>query len=127
MAFGPVWASIWPILTTSCAATGVAARSKRASSETARVIRSPLVVEGSGATILASEGQPLGDDLLHDLGRARGDGVEPHVPEEALHRELPHVAVAAVHLDGLVGDAVGHLRREELGHGHLGDAVFSRA
>src|SRR5216684_4409020 len=72
---------------------------------------------------IAGSEKPLGDDLFHHLGGARGDGPEPHVAEEALHGKLPHVAVAAVELDRLVRDPVGHLGAEELGHGDLGDAV----
>src|SRR6266550_7027780 len=126
MALAPVWASIWPILTTSWAAAGIAARRNRANSSVARFMDSPLDVEGCGCASLASERKTLGDDLLHDLRRPRRDGPEPHVAEEALDRELPHVAVAAVHLDRLIRHPVRDLGREELGHGDLGDAVLAR-
>src|SRR5215469_13364628 len=69
-----------------------------------------------------SREHPLGDDLAHHLGGPGRDGPQTHVAEEALDGELPHVAVPSVHLDALVGDAVGDLRREELRHRHLANA-----
>src|SRR5438128_4323246 len=127
MALAPVWASIWPIFTTSWARAEVTASPSIARVKTAlftmparlgRVMAISLDLMGGSL----SE-KPLGDDLFHHLGGARGDGPEPHVAEEALHGKLPHVAVAAVELDRLVRDPVGHLGAEELGHGDLGDAV----
>src|SRR5215472_15140615 len=138
MALGPVWASIWPNLTTSWARAGAAARAP-ATASTAMSSRPRFIYVSSTLrdrmhraagecardTVVncCSERKTLRDDLLHDLGGARGDGPQPHVAEEALDGELAHVAVAAVELHGLVRDAVGHLGGEELGHGHLGDAV----
>src|SRR5712691_11042654 len=127
MALAPVWASIWPIFTTTWAPAEVTASPSTASVKTAlftmtqrlgRVMTISFDLMGDSL----SE-KPLGDDLFHHLGRARGDGPEPHVAEEALHGKLAHVAVATVELDRLVGDPVGHLGAEELGHGDLGDAV----
>src|SRR5215467_3870752 len=138
MALGPVWASIWPNLTTSWARAGAAARSP-ATASTAMSSRPRFIYVSSTLrdrmhraagecardTVVncCSERKTLRDDLLHDLGGAGGDGPEAHVAEEALHGELAHVAVAAVELHGVVGDAVRHLGGEELGHGHFGDAV----
>src|SRR5229473_36520 len=127
MALAPVWASIWPIFTTSWARAEVTASPSTASVKTALFTMTPRL--GRVMTISfdlmgsSPSEKPLGDDLFHHLGGARGDGPEPHVAEEALHGELPHVAVAAVELDRLVRDPVGHLGAEELGHGDLGDAV----
>src|SRR5438093_5734310 len=128
MALATVWASIWPIFTTSWARAEVTASPKStASVKTARFTMTARL--GRVMTISfdlmggSLSKKPLGDDLFHHLGGARGDGPEPHVAEEALHGELPHVAVAAVELDRLVRDPVGHLGAEELGHGDLGDAV----
>src|SRR3989441_9589145 len=127
MALAPVWASIWPIFTTSWARAEVTASPSTASMKTALFTMTPrpgrvmtISFDLTGVSLLE---KPLGDDLFHHLGGARGNGPEPHVAEEALHGELPHVAVAAVELDRLVRDPVGHLGAEELGHGDLGDAV----
>src|SRR5215475_395096 len=138
MALGPVWASIWPNLTTSWARAG-AATSPPATASTAMssrprfiyvssTLRDRMRRAASGCardTVVnwRSQRKTLGDDLLHDLGGAGGDCPQAHVTEEALHRELAHVAVAAMELHRLVGDAVGHLGGEELGHRDLGDAV----
>jgi hypothetical protein len=46
------------------------------------------------------------DDL--DLGGALVDVGDAGVAVEALHRILAHETVAAVNLDGVVGDAVAH-------------------
>src|SRR2546425_3124795 len=128
MALAPVWASIWPIFTTSWARAEVTASPKSTASVktalftiTARLGRVMTISFDLMGGSLSEK--PLGDDLFHHLGGARGNGPEPHVAEEALHGELPHVAVAAVELDRLVRDPVGHLGSEELGHGDLGDAV----
>src|SRR5262252_7932791 len=138
MALGPVWASIWPNLTTSWARAGAAARAPATASTAMssrprfmyvsstlrdRVRRAAGECAPDTVVNCRSERKTLGDDLLHDLGGAGGDGPQAHVAEEALHGELAHVAVAAVELHGLVGDAVCHLGGEELGHGDLGDAV----
>src|ERR1700730_4606738 len=127
MALAAVWASIWPIFTTSWARAEVAASPSTASVKTALFTMSPrlgrvmtISFDLMGGSLFE---EPLGNDLFHHLGGARGDRPEPHVAEEALHGEFPHVAVAAVELDGLVRDPVGHLGAEELGHGDLGDAV----
>src|SRR5713226_5635225 len=145
MALAPVWASIWPIFTTSWAAAGATARASSARERTTRFIHasctrwgsrcpgSPAERRGHSSEKRSpdqgggSEGKPLGDDLFHDLRGPRGDGPEPDVAEEALHGELGHVAVASMELHRLVGDAVGHLGAEELGHRDLGDAVLARA
>src|ERR1700730_9347768 len=117
MALAPVWASIWPIFTTSWARAAVTARARVASMRAAvltmthrlgRVMTISFDLMGA-----ALSEKPLGDDLFHHLGGARGDGPEPHVAEEAFHGKLPHVAVAAVELDRLVRDPVGHLGAEE--------------
>src|SRR6267142_2156095 len=127
MALAPVWASIWPIFTRSWARAEVTASPRTASVKTALFTVTPRL--GRAMTISfdlmcgSLSEKPLGDDLFHHLGRARGDGPESHVAEESLHGKLPHVAVAAVELDRLVRDPVGHLGAEELGHGDLGDAV----
>src|SRR5215831_3246487 len=138
MALGPVWASIWPNLTTSWARAGAAASSP-ATASTAVSSRPRFIYVSSTLrdrmhraagecardTVVncSSERKALRDDLLHDLGGARGDGPQTHVAEEALHGKLAHVAVAAVELYGLIGDAVGHLAGEQLGHRHFDDAV----
>src|SRR4029453_6803260 len=136
MALAPVWASICPIFTTSWAAAGATVRASTARSSMRRFIEvsSTLRVRVGRTCRLSprqrvencpSERKPLGDDLFHDLGGAGGDGPQPRVAEEALPGELPHVAVAAVELHGLVGDPIGHLSGKELGHGYLGDAVLA--
>src|SRR5215467_8035534 len=138
MALGPVWASIWPNLTTSWARAGAAARAP-ATASTAMSSRPRFIYVSSTLrdrmhraagecardTVVncCSERKTLRDDLLHDLGGAGSDGPEAHVAEEALHGKLAHVAVAAVELHGLIGDAFGHLGGEEFGHRHFGDAV----
>src|SRR2546422_3038245 len=127
MALAPVCASIWPIFTTSWARAEVTASPSTASMKTAQFTMTPRL----GRVMMISfdlmcgslSEKPLGDDLFHHLGRARGDGPQPHVAEEALHGKLPHVAVAAMELDGLVRHPIGHLGAKELGHGDLGDAV----
>jgi hypothetical protein len=63
--------------------------------------------------------QAPGDDQLLDLGGALVDLGDLGVPEVPLHLVLLDEAVAAVHLDGVGGDAHRGLRREELGHGRL--------
>src|SRR5712691_9545284 len=127
MALAPVWASIWPIFTTSWARAEVTASPSTASMKTALFTMTPRLdrVMTISFDLMGDSlwEQPLGDDLFHHLGRARGDGPEPYVAEEALHGELPHVTVATVELDRLVRDPVGHLGAEELGHRDLGDAV----
>ena len=50
---------------------------------------------------------------------------EAVVAGEALDGEIAHVSETAVHLDGLVGDAVRHLGGVQLGHGDLGHAVVA--
>src|SRR5215467_12327914 len=125
MALAPVWASIWPILTTSCAAAGAATRARRVSINSARFIEGLLSTLRDLVLGVVSESEPLGDDLLHDLRGPGRDGPEAHVAEEALDRELSHVPVPAVHLHGLVRHAVRDLGREELGHGDRGDAVVA--
>src|SRR5256885_1896281 len=89
----------------------------------------PMTCVGMGGSVglmeSASAQQALRDDLAHDLGRAGGDGPEPDVAEESLHRELAHVAVASMQLHGLVGDLVRDLRGEELRHGDLGHALLA--
>src|SRR5712692_3669130 len=129
MALAPVWASIWPIFTTSWARAEVTASPSTASMKTALFTMTPrpgrvmtISFDLMGDSLLE---QPLGDDLFHHLGRARGDGPEPHVAEEALHRELAHVPVTAVELHGLVRDPVRDLGREELGHRDLGGALLA--
>src|SRR5260370_7568769 len=128
MALAPVWASIWPILTTSWADAGVAAGARIIAIRAAAVAmkaRIGWIMSSSFALSgIRPLQQPLGDDLLHDLRRPRRDGPQPHVAEEALDRELPHVAVAAVHLDRLIRHPVRDLGPEELGHGALGDPVL---
>src|SRR6266852_4586915 len=127
MALAPVWASIWPIFTTSWARAEVTASPSTASVKTALFTMTPRLGRVMTISFDLMGGslceEPLGNDLFHHLGGARGDGPEPHVAEEALYGKLPHVAVAAVELDRLVRDPVGHLGAEELGHGDLGDAV----
>src|SRR5262249_23372597 len=138
MGWGRVWAWIWQTLPTSGGRGGGGVRPPATASTAMRsrprfiYVSSTLrdrVRRATGGcardTVVncCSERKTLGDDLLHYLGGAGGDGPEAHVAEEALHGELAHVAVAAVELHGLVGDAVGHLGGEELGHGHLGDAI----
>src|SRR4029453_8926462 len=59
------------------------------------------------------------DDLAGALVQAHG----PHEPGPALHPHLGHVAVAAEHLDGPVGDPADHLGGHVLGHGRLLAAV----
>src|SRR6267143_1452307 len=113
MALAPVWASIWPIFTTSWAAAGATVRASTAKSSTTRFIYVSSALRGlggrarrqcAGDTVenCSSERKPPGDDLLHDLRGAGGDGPQPHVAEEALHGELTHVAVAPVELLRLV-------------------------
>src|SRR6266851_939932 len=125
MALAPVWASIWPILTTSCAAAGAATRASTASSNSALFIEALLSTLRDLVLGVVSESEALGDDLLHDLRCPGRDGPEPHVAEKALDRELPHVPVPAVHLHGLIRDAVRDLGGKELGHGDRGDAVLA--
>src|SRR2546421_1363105 len=55
-----------------------------------------------------------------DLAGALPDALDPQLAEEPLGHVLAHVAAAAEHLDGAVGDPAGHLRGVELGHRALG-------
>src|SRR5262249_37611960 len=63
----------------------------------------------------SSQPHRLADDLLHDLVGAAPDWAEAGVADGALDSVLAHVAVAAVDLEGLVGDAEGGALGEELG------------
>src|SRR5437867_9101672 len=72
-----------------------------------------------------SEGQPLGNDLAHDLRRAGGDRPQAHVAEEPLDGELAHVAVATVQLHRVVGNPVRDFGGQELGHRDLPHALLA--
>src|SRR5690348_7392625 len=66
-----------------------------------------------------SQAQAAADDLLHDLGGAAEDGLDPAVGPGPAHGVLAHVAVAAVQLDAAVGDPVAQLGVPPLDHGRL--------
>src|SRR5439155_12856932 len=61
-------------------------------------------------------GHLAGDDHALDLAGALPDPLDAKLAEKALGDVLAHVAAAAEHLDGAVGDAARHLRAVELGH-----------
>src|ERR1700756_1317191 len=61
--------------------------------------------------------QLAGDDQLLDLARSLVQTEETRVAVEALDGDFLHVAGTAVDLHAAVGDAVDHLRGEELGGG----------
>src|ERR1700759_4957330 len=61
-------------------------------------------------------GHLAGDDHALDLAGALPDPLDAELAEEALGDVLAHVAAAAEHLDGAVGDPARHLRAVELGH-----------
>src|SRR6266542_29718 len=63
--------------------------------------------------------QPVGNDLALDLGGAFEDGGEPGIPPVPFDGALRGIAVAAVDLDALACDALGHLGGEELRHRRL--------
>src|ERR1700753_434660 len=63
--------------------------------------------------------QLAGDDGPLDLAGAFPDAFHPQFAVEALGHVLAHVAAAAEHLHGPVGDPVGHFRGVQLGHGTL--------
>src|SRR5216683_686970 len=100
MALAPVWASIWPILTTSWADAGVAAGTRTIAIRAVAVAmkaRIGWIMSSSFALSgIRPLQQPLGDDLLHDLRRPRRDGTEPPVAEKALHHETSHGVLAAL-------------------------------
>src|ERR1700760_513339 len=60
--------------------------------------------------------QLAGDDGALDLAGAFPDAFDAEFAVEALGYVLAHVAAAAEHLDGPVGDPVGHFRGVQLGH-----------
>src|ERR1700750_838466 len=68
--------------------------------------------EGGGGEF----GHLAGDDHALDLAGALPDPLDTELAEEALSHVLAHVAAAAEHLDGAVGDTTRHLRGVELGH-----------
>src|SRR4051794_11605759 len=78
---------------------------------------------GAGPGRLRSMGElaqeVAGDHQSLDLARPLADLADLGVAHHALHRVFGGVAVAAVHLHGLGGDAHGRLAGEELGHGRL--------
>src|SRR5215212_195047 len=61
--------------------------------------------------------QLAGNDHPHDLIGALQDAVHPEVAQHALDRMVLEVAVAAVELQGLVGDLKTGVGGEALGHG----------
>jgi hypothetical protein len=61
-------------------------------------------------------GHLAGDDHALDFAGALPDPLDAELAEEALGHVLAHVAAAAEHLDGAVGDPARHLRGVELGH-----------
>src|ERR1700730_11021851 len=67
-------------------------------------------------------GDVAGDDEALDVAGALVDLAHPDVAVDALDREIGDIAVAAMDLDRVRGDALGHLGGEELGHRGLFDA-----
>src|SRR3954454_17430957 len=65
---------------------------------------SAVIVALSSVRSVWSEAERATDDLLHDLGRAAVDGLDPGVDEGPGNRVLEHVAVAAVQLQAPVDD-----------------------
>src|SRR5471030_1230422 len=63
--------------------------------------------------------QRAGDQQLLDVAGAFVDLADAHVAVDALDRKVGHVAVAAVDLDRVRADALGHLGGEQLGHRRL--------
>src|SRR4051812_29960124 len=72
--------------------------------------------------------------LLRDLARydqalniaaALVDLAHPHIAIEPLDREIGEIAIAAMDLDRVRGDALGHLGGEQLGHRRLLQAGFA--
>src|SRR2546423_9933331 len=61
-----------------------------------------------------------------DITRALVDLRDAHVAPKPLDREVGHVAVAAVDLDGVRTYALGHFGGEELRHRSLLDAGLAR-
>src|SRR6516162_402536 len=67
-------------------------------------------------------GDFVGDDEALDVAGALVDLADPHIAVDALDRETGDIAVAAMDLDRVGGDPLGHLGGEELGHRRLLDA-----
>src|SRR5580704_1780772 len=65
------------------------------------------------------------DDEALNVAGALVDLAYANVAVDALDREIGDIAVAAMDLDRVGGDAFGHLRGEELGHRRLFDARFA--
>src|SRR5215813_8292354 len=68
--------------------------------------------EGGGGAF----GHLAGDDHALDFAGAPPDPLDAELAEEALGHVLTHVATAAEHLDGAVGDTARHFRGVELSH-----------
>src|SRR4051795_3024670 len=77
----------------------------------------------SAATALNAVRAP--NDVEHDLVRPGTDAIQAHIPPDALHPVLLHVARAAVDLDALVRHLDRDPRRVELGHRDLADRVLA--
>ena len=65
------------------------------------------------------QAEAAADDLLHDLGSAAEDGLNPTVGPGPLQSVLAHVAAAAVQLDAAVGDSVAQLGVPPLDHADI--------
>jgi hypothetical protein len=67
-------------------------------------------------------GDFAGDHPALDVADALIDLADSHIAVDALDRKVGDAALAAVDLDRVGGDPLGHLGREELGHRRLLDA-----
>src|SRR5215475_12169668 len=99
--------SRWSPAATRVSASGPPASRSRWSDSSGENLRTPL-------------DHLAGDDRALHLARPLPDPLHPQFAVEPFGHVLPHVAAAAEHLDGTVGDPPGHLGAVQLRHGALG-------
>src|SRR5205085_4975747 len=92
---------------------------RRRTERVARVIRNAWCGDWRRRSV---PGDLAGDDQALDVAGALVNLADPHVAVDALDREIGEIAVAAMDLDRVRGNALGHLRAEQFRHRRLGEA-----
>src|SRR4030042_4277795 len=69
--------------------------------------------------------QTPADDQLHDFACPCEDGQAPNISIDLADSVFLHVSIAAMKLNGLVGDSIYHLTEPILGHGHFLDDILT--
>src|SRR3984893_16884237 len=77
-------------------------------------VHNPHTRRGSGLPTLRSLHQPAADDQALDFAGTFIQPQQANVAIDAFHGHALHVSVAAVDLNGEIGDLAGHLGAEEL-------------